>query len=120
MKVRTVHLVAGALAVAAPGLVAPATASERVGYTEIAAGRLADAEAVLTEQSAIHPRSPELMLNLAAVYARTHRAEQARPLYDQVLRSRSVLLDMPGGDVVSSHEVARRGLARLGVTLATR
>lgn len=97
-----------------------AAAGERVGYREIAAGRLADAEATLAKERAIFPKRPELKLNLAAIYLRTDRQEQARALYGEVLESEPVMLDTAGGDAVSSHDLARRGLARIGATLAQR
>jgi hypothetical protein len=109
-----------AAAAAAATLAGTAAAQERTGYRDIAAGRLADAEADLTAQRADFARRPELMLNLAAIYLRTDRGALARALYGDVLATDSVMLDLPDGSVVSSHEVARRGLARVGATLAQR
>lgn len=105
---------------AAATLAGTAAAQERIGYQEIASGRLADAEATLTAQRDAFAERPELMLNLAAIYLRTDRAAQARALYGEVLAADRVMLDMPSGAVVSSHEVARRGLARIGEALAQR
>lgn len=109
-----------AILAATCALAAPAAAQERVGYSQIAAGRLAEAETLLNKERAIFPDRPELMLNLAAVYARTGRAAQARALYVDVLDAPAVDLDLPSGDFTSSHDVARNGLATIGATLATR
>lgn len=109
--------VAGALA----ALVAvPALAKDRVGYHAISAGSLAQAEQTIEAERAIFPTRPELMLNLAAVYARTGRVTQARSLYGQVLEQESVAMDLPDGSVQSSHVLAQRGLLRLGSTIASR
>ena len=110
-------LVMGAVA----ALVAvPAMAQVRTGYTAIAAGSLGDAERTLTRERAIYPQRPELMLNLAAVYARTDRAMQARALYADVLNGEPVAMEMRDGSVESSHLLARRGLAQLDMTIAAR
>ena len=53
----------------------PATAQVRsVAADEIAQGAYADAEAKLQTELRVYPTRPELLLNLAAVYARTGRA----------------------------------------------
>ncbi|WP_019517013.1 tetratricopeptide repeat protein [Sphingomonas sp. Mn802worker] len=98
----------------------PALAKDRTGYTAIAAGNLAQAETTLDAERAIFPRRPEVLLNLAAVYARTTRTARARALYDDVLRSAPVSLNLADGGTTSSHEVAERGLARLGTAIAAR
>ena len=108
-------------ALAAAVMVAvPAAAQERTGYTAITAGDLASAEATLERERAIFPQRPELMLNLAAVYARTDRAAQARALYSDVLQSEAVDLELGDGRSVSSHAVARNGLSRLDTAFAAR
>ncbi len=99
---------------------APATAKDRVGYQAISAGSLAQAEQTIVAERAIFPTRPELMLNLAAVYARTGRVTQARSLYGQVMDQESVAMDLPDGSVQSSHTLAQRGLSRLGSTIASR
>ena len=81
---------------------------------------LAQAEQTIEAERAIFPTRPELMLNLAAVYARTGRVTQARSLYGQVLEQESVAMDLPDGSVQSSHVLAQRGLLRLGSTIASR
>lgn len=98
----------------------PALAKDHTGFTAIAAGNLSQAEATLSAERAIFPRRPEVLLNLAAVYARTDRVAQARTLYNDVLASEPVSLDLANGGATSSHEVAQRGLARLSTTIASR
>ncbi|MFK3889050.1 tetratricopeptide repeat protein [Sphingomonas sp. NPDC079357] len=110
------------LSALALGVVAamPALAKDRVGYQAIAAGSLTTAEQTITAERAIFPDRPELMLNLAAVYARTGRQAQARALYADVLGREAVAMDMADGSVRTSHELARTGLTRLTTAMATR
>ncbi|VXC44749.1 tetratricopeptide repeat protein [Sphingomonas sp. 8AM] len=98
----------------------PAIAKDRVGYQAIAAGSLGKAEQTIAAERAIFPDRPELMLNLAAVYARTGRETQARALYGDVLDREPVAMDLADGSVRTSHELARAGMARLTTTMATR
>ena len=98
----------------------PALARDRTAYTAIAGGDLHSAEATLSAERAIFPRRPEVLLNLAAVYARTDRAAQARQLYDDVLTSEPVALQLADGRTTSSHDIAERGLLRLASTMAAR
>lgn len=99
---------------------APVMAKDRVGYQAIAAGSMADAERTIQAERAIFPERPELMLNLAAVYARTGRDAQARALYGEVLDREPVAMDLADGSVQSSHALAQKGLSRLVTTMATR
>ena len=110
----------GVAAVIAATVAMPASAQERTGYLAIAAGDLSGAQATLERERAMFPQRPELMVNLAAVYARTGRAAEARALYADVLSRDSVALELGNGDSVSSHDVARRGLARLDTAIAAR
>ncbi|MDR6115105.1 Flp pilus assembly protein TadD [Sphingomonas sp. SORGH_AS870] len=113
-----------ALIVAAAGMAAPAIAQDRwpqrTGYQEIAAGKLVAAERTLLQERRASPDSPELMLNLAAVYAQTGRASEARSLYAAVLQEKPIAMDMPSGAVISSHRVAETGLRQLNRTFASR
>lgn len=110
----------GGMLVLAAMIASPALAADRIGYEAIAAGDLSRAERALSAERAIFPRRPEVLLNLAAIYARTNRAAQARALYDDVLTAAPVALDVADGYTLSSHDVAQRGLSRLGQTLAVR
>ena len=99
----------------------PALSADRTGFHAITAGDYTAAEQTLVAERRIFPRRPELMINLATVYARTGRESQAAALYRAALQADDVDMAMPNGDVVSSRAVAQRGLDRLGgVTLATR
>ena len=99
----------------------PSFAAERTGFQAIAAGNLDMAQRQIQAARRADPSRPELMLNLAAVYIQTGRASDARDLYAAVLRAPSVAMDMPSGAVLSSHEVAARGLRLVPVqTFAAR
>lgn len=112
--VLTLALVAGCIA-------APAAARDRTGYQAIAAGDYQSAEKTLLAERRIFPSRPELMINLATVYARTGRLSQAAALYRTALSTDAVEMAMPDGGVSSSHLVAQRGLDSLTpVTLAVR
>ncbi len=103
-------------ALIAAGLLAttPAVAKDHLGYVAIQAGDFARAERVINAERKIFPDMPELMLNLAMVYAKTGREAQARDLYMRVLKEDEVMLDTPSTSV-SSYAVARAGLAKLTV-----
>jgi thioredoxin-like negative regulator of GroEL len=58
-------------------------------------------------------RRPEVLLNLAAVQVSRQDADDARALYDMVLSQRNVDMRTPRG-TAWSHDIAQRGLARLG------
>ena len=98
----------------------PASASDRVAYQAIVAGDFVAAAARLEAERRIHPQRPELMLNLAAAYGRIGREADARTLYAEVLARPMAMMDLPSGAVVSSHDVASRGLTRLAPAIASR
>lgn len=98
----------------------PATAADRTGYSQIAAGNYGAAEQRIVAERRIFPDRPELMLNLAAVYRQTGRTAEAKALYAAVLDRPAVALDLPSGAVVSSHDLAQRALARVSPQIATR
>lgn len=103
------------LLAAAPLFVAlPVQAQENpVASTQIAQGDYAQAESKLLAELRIHPGRPELLLNLAAVYAKTGRAGEARNLYTKVLSRDDVLMDVSADQTAGSHALAQRGLRRL-------
>lgn len=88
----------------------------RAAHDAFAGGDYARAEAVLIAEQRIFPNSPEVLVNLAAVYSRTGRASQAATLYRQVLAREDVLLDLSADRTVSSHAIATRGLGRITAT----
>ena len=105
-----------AILAAAPLVVAalPAQAQDRaVASTEISAGAYDQAEAKLQSQLRAHPDLPELLLNMAAVYAQTGRIAEARTLYARVLDQKEVLMDLSADRTLGSHAVARTGLRRI-------
>jgi hypothetical protein len=108
------------IALTAAALATPALAADRTGYTQIAAGNMTAAEQRIVAERRIFPDRPELMLNLAAVYRSTGRDSQARALYSAVLDRPAVAMDLPSGDVASSHDVAQRALGRFSTQMATR
>lgn len=116
--------VVSVLLVAAAGMAAPAMAQDswpqRTGFQDIVAGNYGAAERTLLQERRASPDSPELMLNLAAVYAKTGRNADARSLYDAVLQEKPIAMDMPSGAILSSHTVARSGLRHLTQTIAAR
>ncbi|MDR6125710.1 tetratricopeptide repeat protein [Sphingomonas sp. SORGH_AS_0438] len=100
---------------------APAMAAERTGYMAIAAGNLKKAEATLSTARQTGNATPEVLLNLAAVYQQTGRTAEARSLYAAVLDSPDVQMDLASGATAGSHQVAQRGLNRLTpLAIATR
>lgn len=110
---------------AAAGWSMPANAGPMVDlaiHDAIVGGDYQKAERVLQPRFAAGERSPELMLNLAAVYVLTNRSEAARPLYLAVLGEPDVAMDASRqeGDVVSAHAVARAGLRRIEIVTAQR
>ncbi|MCP3735467.1 tetratricopeptide repeat protein [Sphingomonas sp. RP10(2022)] len=114
MRVIVAAMLAGAC------LTTPALAADRTGYQAIVAGDFSAAVTRIEAERRIFPDRPELMLNLAVAYAQTGRTADARALYRVVLDRPGVAMDMPNGAVLSSHDVATRGLSRLTTTIATR
>ncbi len=109
------------IAALAASVAAPAYAADRTGYQAISAGDYLSAEQALVAERRIFPRRPELMINLATVYARTGRVSQAASMYRAALTEEPVEMLLPRDQVASSHDVAQRGLDSLGaVTLAGR
>ncbi|MDV3456909.1 tetratricopeptide repeat protein [Sphingomonas sp. HF-S4] len=92
----------------------PAQAQDSaVAATQISQGDFAAAESRLLSELRIHPGRPELLLNLAAVYAKTGRTGEARGLYTRVLGQDEVLMDLSVDRTAGSHALAQRGLRRL-------
>jgi hypothetical protein len=90
-----------------------ARADDGAAYTLIADGAYTQAESRLRAEMRIYGERPELLLNLAAVYARTGREAEARSLYVRVLRQDEVLMDLDADRSAGSHAIARTGLRRL-------
>ncbi|MEO5937949.1 MAG: tetratricopeptide repeat protein [Sphingomonas sp.] len=97
---------------------APVVAKEKLANAAIMSGDFNTAERILIDQPNAFKSMPEVLINLAFVYANTGREAEARALYREVLRQPDVDLDNTMGQSVSSREIARVGLARL--TLGSR
>jgi len=108
-------VLAGLVFVAPLAFATPALAQDgdRTASTAIEQGDFAGAEQTLTQELRIHPDRPELLLNLATVYARTGRKGEARTLYRQVLAQDDVLMDLSADRTAGSHAVAVAGLRRI-------
>ncbi|RYE02730.1 MAG: tetratricopeptide repeat protein [Sphingomonadales bacterium] len=100
---------------AAPLLLAalPASANDRSIPAAIAMGAYDQAEQAIRAELRIYRDRPELLLNLATVYAKTNRAEAARALYAKVLAQPDVLMDVSETAVAGSHAIAQAGLRRI-------
>ncbi|MDF7776019.1 tetratricopeptide repeat protein [Sphingomonas sp. AOB5] len=110
------HLLVGLTMMAPLALVAmpaQAQANDPAASVAIAQGDYASAERTLLQELRIHPGRPELLLNLAAVYSRTGRVNEAQTLYRQVLGQRDVLMDIAADRTAGSHAVANTGLRRI-------
>ena len=119
MNMLTRILAGSALVVAAVGG-APAQAGvvgDEAVRESITRGDFATAEGALVPRLREGEATPELLLNLAAVYALTDRPEAAQALYRWVLSERDALMDLSRreGDTKTAHEIARDGLQRLQV-----
>lgn len=86
------------------------TRTDPLAAEAITQGSFQTAEQKLDAERRVFRDRPEILLNLAAVYARTGRATEARALYRDVLARDEVLMDMRDQSVVGSHAIASRGL----------
>lgn len=105
------------IVLAAPLALVPAVQAQNIeqpnAHVAIAAGDYDRAERHLLAEQRIFPTRPEVMLNLAAVYARTGRVAEARAMYHRVLALKPVAMDVADGQVAASHAVAQRGMRLL-------
>lgn len=112
MRIGTLVLLAPALA--AMGIAASANAQDaRYAYAAIESGKLPQAERALEREAKAGSREPQVLLNLAAIYAITDRPDAARALYARVLAGEDASLVMPSDRIANAHDVARRGLRML-------
>jgi hypothetical protein len=87
------------------------------GYDEIAAGNFAYAEIYLDSALLINPTNPFALLNMAVVYEKTGRVDEARALYAMLIRqnptniARSAAKEENIGRTVT--DIARQNLAAL-------
>jgi Tfp pilus assembly protein PilF len=105
-----VVLVGAALAFAAPLLAQPAEVADPYGAASISKGRTATIERKLEAAYQKGDRSPEVLLNLAAIRLQEKRGAEARDLYKAVLDQPNVdMATLTGGAM--SHELAQKGMA---------
>ena len=99
----------------AAGVASPALAGGDLhnGYTQIRAGDYVTAERIITAEMRNAAKDTDLMLNLATVYVRTGRTEQARALYQTILLMPEDEMDLSASQSMSSHDLARAGLSRI-------
>lgn len=95
---------------------AQSTDTNAFAHASIMKGDFTSAERQLRTASQSLNDGPEVDLNLAAVLMQTGRYDEARARYRQVLRQDPVDMDLADGSSASSHDIARRGLARLEAT----
>lgn len=103
------------------GLSVPGYAQSYSGAEQIAGGDLAAAEREITQQRRVFPNDPDLLINLAHVYAKTDRVAEARRLYRIVLDRPDEDLVMADGRAAPAHLLASEGLRRISTqVVATR
>lgn len=105
-------LVVGGAMIASAASAQMPTQEQRYGFNAIQRDDLTAAEARLIAQRAAEPNEPSVLLNLAHVYMKTGRADQALALYRAVLAGENVLMATATRDPAWSHDLARRGLDR--------
>ena len=111
----------GGLLIAVTATATAAQAHDRNGFEQIAAGDLVRAQRLLEDERRMFPRATDVLLNLAAVYARTGRLANADSLYRQVAAAPDEMLEMPDGGDASAHALAQAGLTRVAARqVATR
>jgi len=103
-------LVGTALVIAAPALAQPTQVADPYGAASISKGRYASIERKLETAYQKGDRSPEVLLNLAAIRLGEKRATEARDLYKAVLDQPNIDMSTLSGSAWS-HEVAQRGMA---------
>lgn len=93
------------------GLTEVGYAPGSLGFAAIMHQDWKKAEAQLTS-SAVDADDPARLLNLAHVYRKTGREAEARDIYRRLAgRSHHFLVELANGDVASTRELARQGLA---------
>jgi thioredoxin-like negative regulator of GroEL len=105
-----VVLTGAALAFAVPVLAQPTEIADPYGAASISKGRIGTIERKLEAAYQKGDRSPEILLNLAAIRLQEKRPAEARDLYKAVLAQPNLdMATLSGGAM--SHEIAQRGMA---------
>jgi hypothetical protein len=103
-------LAGAALVIAVPALAQPTPIADPYGAGSIAKGRTGTVERKLEAAYAKGDRSPEILLNLAAIRLQEKRGSEARDLYKAVLDQPNIdMATLSGGAM--SHEIAQKGMA---------
>jgi Flp pilus assembly protein TadD len=109
--------VIASIVLAAPLALTPVAQADsqdgRYAHATIQRGDYAAAERKLLAEARVFPNKPEVLLNLAAIYAKTGRHNEARALYNRVLALQPVAMDLADGEVAPSHLIAGRGMRQL-------
>lgn len=103
-------LAGAALAIAVPALAQPTEVADPYGAASISKGRYSTVERKLETAYQKGDRSPEVLLNLAAIRLGEKRGSEARDLYKAVLDQPNVDMSTLSGTAMS-HELAQRGMA---------
>ncbi|MEI9926619.1 MAG: tetratricopeptide repeat protein [Sphingomonas sp.] len=111
MRMRFTHILLAAPLLAA--MPAQAQSFETTASTTIRNGTYGEAERILTRELRSQPNRPEFLLNLAAIYLHTGRADAARALYRRVLSLDEVDMDLASNTSAGSHAIALAGLRRI-------
>lgn len=108
-----------ALAQTAQGEIGYARGS--LGYDALRANDLRTAEVQIESAQGIAADDPARLINLGYIHMRTGRIQSAQRLFEAVRDHRTnVMLELANGEVASSRDVARRALARMTPSFATR
>jgi Flp pilus assembly protein TadD len=94
------------------GTASAQTQEQRYGFNAIERDDLAAAEARLDAARLEQPGEPSVLINLAHVYWKTGRTDQAEAMYRQVLAGQNVLMLTGTHQQLWSHALAQKGLDR--------
>lgn len=103
-------LAGAALSIAVPALAQPTEVADPYGAGSISKERFGFIERKLEAAFQKGDRSPEVLLNLAAIRLKEGRSEEARDLYKAVLDQPNLDMATLNGSAFS-HEIAQRGMA---------
>lgn len=93
---------------------------DALAYEALVKGQLDTAEAQLETSAVAQTADPAWQLNLAHVYAKTGRTEDAARLYRAVIEQRAnPMVELSNGEVAHTRALAEMGLARLGYAMNT-
>lgn len=103
-------LAGAALALTMPAVANTAETADPYGATSISKGRYEHIERKLLASYQKGDRSPEVLLNLAAIRLKQQRGAEARAIFSQVLEQPNVDMATLTGSAWS-HDLAHRGMS---------